>query len=237
MRVLCLIRMLTVCFWSVCVRSLCLHWKLNLSVVQSGKKHLLHVDMGINPTGRVSACQGCINFVTETSSFCWDRRSNYKRSGGGGRTLFRFMLLQQRPGEHPLSPGMPLLISTAINQFSSSQQPRTHPPHFPLPFSPLLYSLLALSPELSSVPHDGSQLWMRSRRMLKSIWPQLSHYLSCALSPILSQKKLLSILINIWNVIQLDLKPEKIWKESGFLMADAQAVMLKHLCIPFPHIE
>lgn len=72
--------------------------------------------------------------------------------------LFRFMLLQQWPGEHPLPPGMPLLISTAINQISSSQQPRMRLPHFPLPFSPLLYSLFALSSELSSVPHDGSQL-------------------------------------------------------------------------------
>lgn len=44
------------------------------------------------------------------------------------------MLPQQGLGEHPLSPGMPLLISAAINQFSSSHQPHRHPLHLLLPF-------------------------------------------------------------------------------------------------------
>ncbi len=62
--------------------------------------------------------------------------------------MFRFMLPQRGLGEHPLSPGMPLLISAAINQFSSSHQPHRHPLHllllFPLHFCTPTWLLLLL---------------------------------------------------------------------------------------------
>lgn len=50
-----------------------------------------------------------------------------------GGPLFHFMLPQQGLGEHALSPGMPLLISAAINQFSSSHQPLDATPLAPRP--------------------------------------------------------------------------------------------------------
>lgn len=88
-----------------------------------------------------------------------------------GGPPFRFMLPQQGLGEHPLSPGMPLLISAAINQFSPSHQPHIHPPHLVLPF--LSTSLLPLGSFYSALvcsPQRFSAL-NRSRGRLRLSWP------------------------------------------------------------------
>lgn len=125
--------------WSGCVsvRAVLryLYCELNLPIEQS-RKHVLyfflqHLDMKIGHKRQDTNIQCCVNFYTDTSSRCWDLRSNYNRRGG---PVFRFMLPQQGLGEHPLSPGMPLLISAAINQFSFSPQPHQHSSHLLLLF-------------------------------------------------------------------------------------------------------
>lgn len=73
--------------------------------------------------------------------------------------MFRFMLPQRGLGEHPLSPGMPLLISAAINQFSSSHQPHRHPLH-----------LLLLFLSTSALPHGSfSSALFRSARWFSAL--------------------------------------------------------------------
>lgn len=99
---------------------------------------------------------------------------------GEGGTVFRFMLPQQELGEHPLSPGMTLLISAAINQFSPSHQPHQHPPRLLLP------SLSTAMPTLlcsfsSSVCRNDSQLWMGAGGWISTLLPSIFSAFSLSL--------------------------------------------------------
>lgn len=140
-----------------CIGFWCLHCNLNLPIEQS-KKHVLYLYLCYldinNGQGRNS--EGCINFYTDFKLLL---RSLQQLLQEGG-PLFRFMLPQQGLGEHPLSPGMPLLISAAINQFSSSPQPHQHSSHLLLLFLCTSQLPLGFFSSVLFLCHSGSQLWI-----------------------------------------------------------------------------
>lgn len=145
-----------------------------------------------------------------------------------GGPPFRFMLPQQGLGEHPLSPGMPLLISAAINQFSSSHQPHIHPPHLVLPF--LSTSLLPLGSFYSALvcsPQRFSAL-NRSRGRLRSSWPT---------STFLFDVNGAGFFVNVWNHFQLDLKPRSADSMYVHVCGHGLSIMLKHLFVHFTHTK
>lgn len=153
-----------------------------------------HLDMNFENQRHCTHNWGCIPFFLETSILCWDLCSNYIRREG---PCFILCMLQRGLGEHPLSPGTPLLISAAINQFSSSRQPHQHPPHLSLSLSRHVYcSRLASSLPPSSILCTGSQLWIGPGGSWNHLDPFLSFY----------HISVLGGCWNEWNIIPLDFR-------------------------------